>query len=76
MLMRIADLLTVSAMAKFVNAHGAVWPIAETVHFVGMALLFGAIAVLDLRMLGVAKIVPIEAAHRLVPVGKIGRAHV
>ena len=72
MLMRIADFLTVPSMAAFVSAHGAVWPIAETVHFVGMALLFGAIAVLDLRMLGYSKIIPVDAAHRLVPVGIAG----
>jgi hypothetical protein len=37
-----------------------------------MALLFGTIAVLDLRMLGFAKIIPVEAAHRLVPWGIAG----
>ena len=30
------------------------WPIAESIHFVGLTLLFGSIAAWDLRLLGVA----------------------
>ena len=43
------------------------WPIVESVHFIGLTLLFGAIAAWDLRLLGMAKRVPIVAFHRLVP---------
>jgi hypothetical protein len=46
--------------------------VAEAIHFLGMALLFGTIAVLDLRMLGFAKVIPVEAAHSLVPWGIAG----
>ena len=74
MLTWLADLITLPSMAAFVAAHAAVWPIAETFHFLGMALLFGTIAVLDLRMLGFAKIIPIQAAHALVPWGIAGFA--
>lgn len=72
MLTWLAELLTSPTMARFVTAYGAVWPIAETFHFLGMALLFGTIALLDLRMLGFAKIIPIDAAHSLVPWGIAG----
>ena len=43
------------------------WPIAESIHFVGLTLLFGSIAAWDLRLLGVAKAIPVAAFHRLVP---------
>jgi hypothetical protein len=72
MLTWIADLITLPAMARFVVAYAAVWPVAETFHFLGMALLFGTIALLDLRMLGFAKAIPMEAAHSLVPWGIAG----
>jgi hypothetical protein len=72
MLTWIADLLTFPAVARFVVSYAAVWPVAETFHFLGMALLFGTIALLDLRMLGFAKVIPIEAAHSLVPWGIAG----
>ena len=45
------------------------WPLCETLHFMGMALLIGVISVLDLRMLGVAKGLPIGPIARLLPWG-------
>ena len=48
------------------------WPIAESVHFIGLTLLFGSIAAWDLRLLGMAKSVPISAFHRLVPLSVLG----
>ena len=50
------------------------WPIAESVHFIGLTLLIGAIGVFDLRLLGVGKRIPIRALHRLVPWGLAGFA--
>jgi len=43
------------------------WPIVESIHFIGLTLLFGSIATWDLRLLGLARNVPIAAFHRLVP---------
>ena len=43
------------------------WPIAEIVHFTGLCLLFGAVALFDLRMLGVARGIRLSALHRLIP---------
>jgi hypothetical protein len=48
------------------------WPICETAHFVGLSLLVGTIGMFDLRLLGVAKRVPIAALHRLIPWGVAG----
>ena len=48
------------------------WPIAESIHFVGLTLLFGSIAAWDLRLLGVAKAIPFAAFHRLVPFAIVG----
>ena len=48
------------------------WPIAESIHFVGLTLLFGSIAAWDLRLVGMAKHVPIAAFHRLIPFAILG----
>jgi hypothetical protein len=48
------------------------WPIAESLHFLGLCLLVGAIGTFDLRLLGVARRVPIAALHRLIPWGLLG----
>ena len=50
------------------------WPTWETLHFLGLSLLVGAIAMFDLRLLGMAKRVPIVGLHRLVPWGVLGFA--
>jgi len=48
------------------------WPLCETLHFFGLSLLVGTIGMFDLRLLGVAKRIPISALHRLVPWGVMG----
>ncbi len=48
------------------------WPAAESIHFIGLSLLVGAIGVFDLRLLGVARRIPIAALHKLVPWGLAG----
>lgn len=45
------------------------WPTVESLHFLGLSLLVGAVGLFDLRMLGVARGIPIGALHRLIPWG-------
>jgi hypothetical protein len=44
----------------------------ETLHFLGLALMVGTIGVLDLRLLGVARQLPLAPFERLVPWGVAG----
>jgi Ni/Fe-hydrogenase subunit HybB-like protein len=46
-----------------------VWATLETLHFLGLALLVATIGVLDLRLLGVAKGLPLAPFQKLVPIG-------
>jgi hypothetical protein len=48
------------------------WPIAESLHFIGLTLLVGAIVFFDLRMLGIGRRIPIRAMHRLIRWGLVG----
>jgi hypothetical protein len=48
------------------------WPIAESLHFLGLCLLIGMIGAFDLRLLGVGKRIPIAAMHRCIPWGIAG----
>ena len=59
-------------MATYTNDHSWVWPASETIHFIGMALLFGVALMVNLRMLGVMKSIPFHALHRLLPLGILG----
>ncbi len=58
--------------AKYVEERAWVWPTCETLHFVGLCLLFGAALVVDLRILGVGKQLPVAALHQLLPLGLLG----
>ncbi len=44
-----------------------VFPMAEALHFIGLCLLVGLVGLIDLRLLGVARRLPVEAMHALVP---------
>lgn len=48
------------------------WPIAESLHFIGLSLLLGTIGIVDLRLLGYARAVPLLALHKLTRFGVIG----
>jgi hypothetical protein len=48
------------------------WPIAESIHFIGLSLLIGAIGTFDLRLLGLMRRVPIAVVHRFVPWAVLG----
>lgn len=48
------------------------WPASETIHFIGLSLLFGVVLLVDLRMLGLMKSIPYTTLHRLLPWGMLG----
>src|ERR1700704_2287504 len=52
--------------SAFVNQHAWVWPACETLHFIGLALLIGNVGLMDLRLLGLEKRLPIAAGGRFV----------
>ena len=56
-----------TGFSQFVVNTPWVWPLAETVHFLGLALLFGTIGPLDFRLLGFMRHLPVSAFRALVP---------
>jgi hypothetical protein len=58
-------------IGDYVAAHDWVWPLGETLHFIGMCVLLGTVGVVDLRILGVAKGIPIKLLEKFIPLGVI-----
>ena len=57
----------------FVQQHEPrLWPVLQTLHLFGFTLLFGTVGFFDLRALGFAKGIPLQAIHRLIPWGIAG----
>ena len=67
----LSDFLTTLPIGDFVATHDWVWPFCETLHFVGMCILLGTVGVVDLRILGVGKGIPIKLLEKFVPLGVI-----
>jgi hypothetical protein len=51
-----------------------VWPILEDLHFIGLILLLAAVGILNLRILGFFKQLPLAPLHRFIPWGIAGFA--
>ena len=66
--------LRTAAIRSFVNDAEWVWPASEAIHFLGLALSFGVVLLLNLRMLGMMKSVPFVSLHRTLPWGMVGFA--
>ena len=60
------------SVAHFISAYSWVWPLCETFHFFGLILLIGGVGIFDLRILGLAKGLPIDAVKKLLPWGVFG----
>jgi hypothetical protein len=61
-------------IAAWVNLKPWVWPMMETLHFIGLGVLFGVVLIVNMRMLGMMKTVPFAALHALLPVGIVAFA--
>ena len=59
-------------VAAFIQKYTWAWPLGETFHFFGIIMLIGGIGMFDLRLLGVAKQLPVTAVRRLLPWGVTG----
>jgi hypothetical protein len=53
-----------SGVFDFMNTAWA-WPMAESLHFIGLSLLLGTIGIVDLRLLGFAKAIPVLSLHKI-----------
>ena len=67
-----ADSYFARAVGSFVTNNTWVWPACETLHFVGLCLLFSVVLIVDLRMLGMAKSISFQALYQLLPFGMLG----
>jgi len=66
--------LQATALSKAIVFQTWVWPAAETIHFIGLALLMGIVGLLDLRLMGFFPAVPIPAFREMVPFALAGFA--
>ena len=68
----IAHLMLKTGLDNYVATHDWVWPVCEILHFFGMAAIIGTVGLVDARMLGIGKGIPIASLERFVPIGVLG----
>ena len=61
-----------TGVGDFVQYHTWMFPIGETLHFMGLSLLVGTVGMVDRRMLGIAKKLPFAPLHRFIRWGIAG----
>lgn len=63
----LSAILDSATLDRLVVEYSWLWPICELLHFIGLTLLVGVTGLLDLRILGLAKGLPLGPLHRLMP---------
>jgi hypothetical protein len=61
-----------SALGALMRKDGWLFPACQALHFIGMSLLFGAIGLVDVRILGYFKSIPIPSVLKLIPIAVVG----
>lgn len=59
-------------LSEMMRALPWAFPICEALHFVGLCLLMGSLAIIDLRLLGFARSMSVRVIHQLLPWAWIG----
>jgi hypothetical protein len=70
----VLHLIQHSPLGELMRRVGWLFPACQSLHFIGMSLLFGAIGLVDLRILGFFKSIPIPAVLKLIPIAIAGFA--
>jgi hypothetical protein len=63
-----------TALSNSIVTHIWVWPLCESLHFVGLALVIGIVGLFDLRLMGFMKRIPVAAIRDLMPLAILGFA--
>jgi len=61
-----------TALSSAIVTHIWVWPLCESLHFVGLALVVGIVGFFDLRLMGFMQRVPLGAIRDLMPLAILG----
>ena len=73
-LLPFAQWLHATPASNWINSSRWLWPLCESLHFMGLSLLIGITGFFDLRLMGFFKRVSIAAARDLMPFALVGFA--
>jgi uncharacterized membrane protein len=68
----LVDWLPNTWVAAIVLDHRWAWPICESLHFCGLVMIFGAVSLVDLRVIGLVRVISFHSVHRLIGIAVLG----
>lgn len=68
----ILNAITDSGLHTLIRSSSWAWPVMEMIHFIGLCLLFGAIMVVDLRLMGFFRVFSFQSIYRLINLAIFG----
>ena len=66
------DWIRSTTISQWVNSGPWIWPTLETLHFTGLGVLIGGLIVMDLRLIGYKRGLPLRTVHKILPLVFIG----
>jgi hypothetical protein len=66
-MMSFAMWLRSTYVSELIRHYPWLWPVCETIHFIGLALVIGIAGMFDLRLMGFMSRIPVSAAKDLMP---------
>ena len=68
------DWILTTPVSRWVTGGPWIWPTLETLHFSGLCVLIGGLILMDLRLIGYRRGLPLETIHRIMPLVFLGFA--
>ncbi len=63
----ILDWIRSTALSQWVTSGPWIWPALETLHFTGLCVLIGGLIVMDVRLIGYKRHLPLQTIHKIMP---------
>ena len=70
----LTDWMQTTWINEIVLGYAWSWPTLETLHFLALCTLMGSLLIMDLRLIGFNRIIPLQAVHSLMPVAIVSFA--
>ena len=64
----VQDWMETTWINKVVLGYAWSWPTLESLHFLALCTLIGSLLIMDLRLIGFQRLIPLKAVHSLMPV--------
>jgi uncharacterized membrane protein len=63
----VMDWMVTTPISMMVLGYAWSWPTLEALHFLALCTLMGSLLIMDLRLIGFERIIPLQAVHSLMP---------